>query len=116
MNRGFHFLHSSFYLGIREGTVGIAYKNSSCMEKKLILVLEEAKLAQSLLYNPILIQSLQRTIIEKKQVSKTQKSSRPVSSYLSKTASQPEMVHCKPWLCCPLWAEGMLLTLSETKE
>lgn len=91
MNRGFRFLHSPFYLGIGEGTVGIAYQNSRCMEKKLILVLGEAEFAQSLLYNPILIQSLQRTLITKKRVSKTQKSSRPARSYLSKTDSQPEM-------------------------
>lgn len=65
MNRGSHFLHSPFYLGIREGTVGIVYKNSSCIEKTLILISEEAELAQSLLYNPILIQSLQRTLIKK---------------------------------------------------
>lgn len=100
-NRGFRFLHSPFYLGIREGTVGIAYQNSRCMEKKLILVLGEAELAQSLLYNPILIQSLQRTLITKKQVSKTQKSSRPARSYLSKTDSQPEMGRWKPWLLLP---------------
>lgn len=99
--RDFRFLHSPFYLGIREGPAGIAYQNSSCMEKKLILVLEEAELAQSLLYNPISIQSLQRTLITKKPVSKTRKSSRPARSCLSKTDSQPEMGRWKPWLLLP---------------
>lgn len=50
MTRGYLLLGSPFYLEIREGPWWIAYKNSRCMEEKLIPILEEAELSQSQLY------------------------------------------------------------------